>query len=532
MSTVAGLSSQVLCFLLVCANVAWGAEVVSTTVVIIGAGPAGLAAAQTLADENVDFILLEARDVLGGRVRSVTLAEGLSWNMGAGWIHGRISNGTDYNPIYEMATAANVQLASTTWQNMTVRTGGGAVVSADTVKHWYERTDLVQAFCLDKNEELWTQAENLSDGVEWESIDITLQACWDEYGYIPANASEAEQHTALALQWFSVDFDYCHPASELGVMWSLPENDDYNEEDLLVVGPYQGLMQTVADSLPGHSVRTGQKVTHVSYGEFSVNVTTEQGLLVVAEVAICTLPLGVLQQEVVQFDPPFSAARKASINKMNMGHYAKAIAFFPEVFWEPTEQLLVTINSSSPGLIKWAINLNHPKLYPGSKALDFHFVGDDAETVESMSETGVQAVLMQELHGIYGSDIPNATKIYVTNWTHDPYTYGSYSDWPYGYFESEWLEMTRSLDGHVFFAGEHTSENFGFVHSAWETGLEVAVEVLMELENRSWILNEANMSLNSSTTMEADDSLPTDFAIGFSLAGVLVMLPLHAILHL
>jgi len=212
------------------------AEEVTTTVVVIGGGASGLAAAKALAEENVDFILLEARDVLGGRVRTATLAEGLSWNMGAGWVHGRTSNGT-YNPIFEMATAANLPLVNTTWQNMTVRTRAGSVVDPALVQQWYERTDGALEYCLDKNEELWTEAEELSDEVEWETIDITLQACWEEYGYVPANATATERDLAAALQWFSVDFDYTSPASELGVMWSLPENEEYNEEDLLVAGP-------------------------------------------------------------------------------------------------------------------------------------------------------------------------------------------------------------------------------------------------------------------------------------------------------
>eukprot|EP00971_Amphidinium_carterae_P212182 4210757-Amphidinium_carterae.1 len=82
-----------------------------------------------------------------------------------------------------MATAANLPLVNTTWQNMTVRTRAGSVVDPALVQQWYERTDGALEYCLDKNEELWTEAEELSDEVEWETIDITLQACWEEYGY-------------------------------------------------------------------------------------------------------------------------------------------------------------------------------------------------------------------------------------------------------------------------------------------------------------------------------------------------------------
>jgi len=80
--------------------------------------------------------------------------------------------------------------------------------------------------------------------------------------------------------------------------------------------------------------------------------------------------------------------------------------------------------------------------------------------------------------------------------------------------------MTSSLDDHVFFAGEHTSENYGFVHSAWESGLEVVDEVLVALWNRS--------STTNSTT--AADSVTTNFAFGLSVSSAFALLPLHAFL--
>ncbi|CAF4392934.1 unnamed protein product [Rotaria magnacalcarata] len=41
------------------------------TVVIVGGGVAGLSAAKELADNRIDFVLLEAQDYLGGRVRTI-----------------------------------------------------------------------------------------------------------------------------------------------------------------------------------------------------------------------------------------------------------------------------------------------------------------------------------------------------------------------------------------------------------------------------------------------------------------------------
>ncbi|WP_108666505.1 flavin monoamine oxidase family protein [Euzebya rosea] len=74
------------------------------SVVVIGAGAAGLAAAATLVEEDIDVVVLEARDRIGGRVwtdRSL----GFPVDLGASWIHG-----TRGNPLTDLAEDAAVDL--------------------------------------------------------------------------------------------------------------------------------------------------------------------------------------------------------------------------------------------------------------------------------------------------------------------------------------------------------------------------------------------------------------------------------------
>ena len=56
-------------------------------VIVVGAGLAGIAAALELQRKNVVVVVLEARDVAGGRVRSASLAS-TKVDMGAHWLHG------------------------------------------------------------------------------------------------------------------------------------------------------------------------------------------------------------------------------------------------------------------------------------------------------------------------------------------------------------------------------------------------------------------------------------------------------------
>lgn len=67
--------------------------------VIIGAGPAGLAAARFLRDAGVEPIVLEARSRLGGRIDTVSMGSSRV-DLGAAYIHGC---DVSYNPVRRAA---------------------------------------------------------------------------------------------------------------------------------------------------------------------------------------------------------------------------------------------------------------------------------------------------------------------------------------------------------------------------------------------------------------------------------------------
>lgn len=74
-----------------------------SSVIIIGAGPAGIAAATRLYKNNITNIkVLEAEDRIGGRVFSVKFGDAFV-DLGAEWYHGG-----EQNPIYHTAKELNL----------------------------------------------------------------------------------------------------------------------------------------------------------------------------------------------------------------------------------------------------------------------------------------------------------------------------------------------------------------------------------------------------------------------------------------
>ena len=64
-------------------------------VIVIGAGIAGLSAAVQLSKTDLEFVILEARERIGGRIYPIQLKDGRRFHLGANWIHAS----HDENPL-------------------------------------------------------------------------------------------------------------------------------------------------------------------------------------------------------------------------------------------------------------------------------------------------------------------------------------------------------------------------------------------------------------------------------------------------
>ncbi|MGK0226401.1 MAG: polyamine oxidase, partial [Thermoproteota archaeon] len=92
------------------------------SVVVVGAGAAGLAAAAMMAESGIEVRVVEARDRIGGRVWTDT-SLGVPLDLGASWIHG-----TRGNPLSALADSINAPRAATNYENHLVRDSYGNVV--------------------------------------------------------------------------------------------------------------------------------------------------------------------------------------------------------------------------------------------------------------------------------------------------------------------------------------------------------------------------------------------------------------------
>lgn len=104
-------------------------QAAGASVIVIGAGIAGLAAARELRANEFDVVVLEGRERIGGRIHT-DRALGPAIDRGASWIHG-----VNKNPITELADEFGVSTAQTDYLNADLYdTNGGLVGGAKVGK--------------------------------------------------------------------------------------------------------------------------------------------------------------------------------------------------------------------------------------------------------------------------------------------------------------------------------------------------------------------------------------------------------------
>jgi len=220
-------------------------------------------------------------------------------------------------------------------------------------------------------------------------------------------------------------------------------------------------------------------VTNITWSDNSVTVTNADGTCIVADYAITTFSIGVLQSPAITFSPPLPDWKRTAIETFQMGTYSKIFFQFPpnKVFWDKSKELFLYASPQRGYYPIWQ-SLDHAHFLPGSGIFFVTIVTDQSLKVDRQSDETTKAQILITLRQMFGHDkVPDPIDFFYARWSTTPWAYGSYSNWPPG-LTLEGHQNLRANTGRLWFAGEATSaEYYGYLHGAWFEGKEVGEAV-------------------------------------------------------
>ena len=443
----------------------------SPTVVVIGGGISGIAAARALSDASVKVILLESRNRLGGRVHT-DYSFGCPVDMGASWLHGVCNE----NSLAPLIRALGLRL---------YRTSGDNSVLYDHDLESYALFDkdgnqIPQQLVIEVGqifEKILKETEKVRDGHPYDmSVLQAISIVLDTHPELRQEglAHEVFQWYLCRMEaWFAADVDTISLKN-----WD-QEHVLTGGHGLMVQG-YNPVIKTLAKDL---DIRLNHRVTRIARHSITnrVTITIEGGTNFVADAAIITVPIGVLKANKIQFEPRLPEWKMSAISDMGVGNENKVALRFDTVFWPNVEVLGVV--APTTGACGYFLNLHKATGHP---VLVFMAAGRFAYDIEKLTVEEVTDFVMVQLRKM----LPDATdpvEYLVSRWGSDPDSLGAYTCDLVGK-PADLCERLAAPVDNLYFAGEATSaDHSGSVHGAYSSGLIAAEDCRRHLSMRHGI---------------------------------------------
>lgn len=423
----------------------------SQRVIVIGAGMAGLAAAQRLAQRGIKPLVLEARDRIGGRLWTSNKWPDAPMDLGASWIHG-----VDGNPITALAQTVGAKMATTRYESA-IGYGPQGQVLSDAQETQIERLDKAITQAL-------KAAQKRDDDQSIQTV-IEKALNW-------AKLSLEERRLVRFILNGKLEQEYAGSIGELSAHW-YDDAAAFKGDDALFLAGYGAIAGHLAQGL---DIKTNSLVRQIEWKKEKdrVSVTTDSATYV-AEKVLVTLPLGVLKRSAAMFKPALPAQKQKAIEALKMGVLNKCYLRFPKVFWQAKYDWMEYVAPNAGEWVEW-VSFARPTGLPILLGFNAANVG---QSVEALSDEKIVASAMQTLRTIFGRNTPDPIDYQITRWSSDPFAGGSYSFNPVGAVPEMRDHLAKSLDDVLYFAGEAASRQyFGTVHGAYLSGVKAADEIL------------------------------------------------------
>jgi polyamine oxidase len=343
-----------------------------STAIVIGAGIAGAAAAQKLAQSGVSVTVVEAQNRVGGRIRSDS-----SWGepveLGAAWIHG-----TRDNPLVPLAKQQNLPLIRTDYEDSIAR---DTMTGRESDAADRRSAELVRL--TDSIDDAWPpQSQNVGGWLANQGWKRDRVGVW-------AEATEITQE-------YGID-----PAA-LGVR-AYSEGGSYQGGDVLVGGGYSSIVSALLTDV---TVQRNTPIRDISIAGKQVVVRTNDGRIMRADAVVIAVPLALLRAEYPRVTDMTPTVHRA-LTSLRTGNLEKVVLRYDRQWWGDYRVYGIVgggapgAPAGSPAALRWT------EFYSLTDVLGFPalvgFSGGSAAAARPKSDAGcvreATAALQAAFHG-------------------------------------------------------------------------------------------------------------------------------------
>ena len=445
-------------------------QYIASVVVVIGAGAAGLAAAHALHKADIEVVVLEARDRIGGRVFTITSPDTpRPIELGAEFIHGQAP---ELQQLLDEASLASADVCGTRWKP--TRAGLRPLTG------FWDR--------LDRAMRLLDTTGPRKGGHHNRQTDRSFDDVLREKPGGRRLAAERRLAREYVEGFHAAD---PHLISARALADGGSPGDDVRERRLArVVEGYDRVIAWLAEPLSSR-LRVSSIVTAVRWKPGRVVIEMARRKPITARAAIVTIPLGVLQappdgRGAIAFDPELRGKAQA-LAHLAMGDVVRVVLRLSERFW--ADETFATTHASE-GVERMSFLHTSDKdfptwwtTYPFAAPLIVGWCGGPrAQRLLERPAAEITARAVNALARQCGLTQRRmrsmVEELWMHDWAHDPFARGAYSYATVGGVDAT-TTLARPLAGTLFFAGEATDTEgaTGTVHGAIATGRRAARQV-------------------------------------------------------
>uniref|UniRef100_A0A6Q2Z2H6 [histone-H3]-N(6),N(6)-dimethyl-L-lysine(4) FAD-dependent demethylase n=1 Tax=Esox lucius TaxID=8010 RepID=A0A6Q2Z2H6_ESOLU len=404
-------------------------------VIVIGAGASGLAAARQLQNFGMQVVVLEARERIGGRVWDDTSLGGITVGRGAQIVNGCAATLSHNRPRGNPNVCRHAVILSQL--NVKMHKLG-------------ERCDLFQ------------EGGSATDPAIDKRMDFHFNAILDVVSEWRKDKSQ-NQDAALGEKIQEV---YKTFLQESGIQFSELE---------------EKVLQFHLSNLEYACGSTLDQVQAIDYSGDAVIVTSSNGTQWTAQKVLVTVPLTLLQKNIIQFNPALPERKLKAIHSLGAGVIEKVALQFPYRFWDSKIQGADYFGHIPPSPDKRGMFSVFYDMDPQGKrsVLMSVITGEAVTSIRDMEDKDVANQCMKVLRELFKEqEVPEPVKYFVTRWSRDVWSQMSYSFVKTGGSGEAYDMIAEDVQGKVFFAGEATNRHFPqTVTGAYLSGVREASKI-------------------------------------------------------